>query len=45
MFLEIKDVLTPPEVARLNALSRELRFVDGRVMLGPLPIGRTPPVF
>ena len=22
-----------------------LRFVDGRVMLGPLPIGRTPPVF
>lgn len=22
-----------------------LRFVDGRVMLGPLPVGRTPPLF
>jgi hypothetical protein len=22
-----------------------LRFVDGRVMLGPIPIGRTPPMF
>ena len=31
MFLEIKNLLTPPEVARLVALSRELRFVDGRV--------------
>ena len=31
MFLEIKNILTPPEVARLVALSRELRFVDGRV--------------
>ena len=31
MFLEIKGLLTPPEVARLVALSRELRFVDGRV--------------
>ena len=30
MFLEIK-LLTPPEIARLTALSRELRFVDGRV--------------
>ena len=30
MFLEIKSILTPPEVARLVALSRELRFVDGR---------------
>ena len=27
----ISNVLTPPEVARLVALSRELRFVDGRV--------------
>ncbi len=31
MFLEIKGLLTPPEVARLMALSNELRFVDGRV--------------
>jgi len=30
VFLEIKSILTPPEVARLVALSRELRFVDGR---------------
>jgi hypothetical protein len=27
------------------ALSVPLRFVDGRVMLGPLPVGRTPPLF
>jgi PKHD-type hydroxylase len=31
MILELKDFLTPAEVARLNALSRELKFVDGRV--------------
>ncbi len=31
MFLEIKNVLTEAEVSRLVALSRELRFVDGRV--------------
>lgn len=31
MLLEIKDLLTPPEVTRLQALARELRFVDGRV--------------
>ncbi len=31
MFLEIKGLLQPPEVARMQALSRELRFVDGRV--------------
>jgi len=31
MFLEIKGVLNPLEVARLDALSRELRFVDGRI--------------
>ena len=31
MFLEIKGLLTPAEVDRLTALSRELRFVDGRV--------------
>ncbi|MCE9522217.1 MAG: Fe2+-dependent dioxygenase [Alphaproteobacteria bacterium] len=31
MFLEIKGILTPQEVARLFTLSRELRFVDGRV--------------
>ncbi|MDZ4868445.1 MAG: Fe2+-dependent dioxygenase [Alphaproteobacteria bacterium] len=30
MFLEIKDLLTPAEVARLLTLSRELHFVDGR---------------
>lgn len=27
------------------ALSVPLRIVDGRVMLGPIPIGRTPPLF
>src|SRR5262245_709663 len=27
------------------AISVPLRFVDGRVMLGPLPVGRTPPLF
>jgi PKHD-type hydroxylase len=31
VFLEIKGLLQPPEVARLLTLSRELRFVDGRV--------------
>jgi PKHD-type hydroxylase len=31
VLLEIKDLLAPPEVARLQALARELRFVDGRV--------------
>jgi PKHD-type hydroxylase len=31
VFLEIKGLLQPPEVARLLELSRELRFVDGRV--------------
>ena len=31
MFLRIKNLLTAPEVARLEQLSRELRFVDGRV--------------
>lgn len=30
MFLELKGFLTPEEVARLTALSRELHFVDGR---------------
>ena len=27
------------------AISVPLRFVDGRVMLGPLPVGRAPPLF
>ena len=31
MFLKIKNLLAPTEIARLVALSRELRFVDGRV--------------
>jgi PKHD-type hydroxylase len=31
VFLKIKDLLTIPEIARLAALSRELRFVNGRV--------------
>ena len=30
MFLKIKNLLQAPEIARLAALSRELRFVDGR---------------
>ena len=30
MLLKIKSLLTPAEVARLGALSKELRFVDGR---------------
>ncbi|TMG84731.1 MAG: hypothetical protein E6H78_08975 [Betaproteobacteria bacterium] len=30
MFLKIKNLLTAPEIARLVALSRELRFVNGR---------------
>jgi len=30
MFLKIKNLLSGPEIARLVALSRELRFVDGR---------------
>lgn len=31
MFLQIKNLLTGSEVARLTMLSREVRFVDGRV--------------
>ena len=31
MFLKIKNLLQPPEIARLGALSRELHFVAGRV--------------
>ena len=31
MFLKIKNLLTPAEITRLTTLSRELRFVDGRV--------------
>jgi PKHD-type hydroxylase len=31
VFLKIKNLLAPSEIARLTALSRELRFVDGRV--------------
>jgi len=31
MFLEIKALLTPTEVARLTALSREVKFVEGRI--------------
>jgi hypothetical protein len=27
------------------AVTVPLRFIDGRVMLGPLPVGRTPPLF
>jgi PKHD-type hydroxylase len=30
MFLQIRNLLAGPELARLNALSREVRFVDGR---------------
>jgi PKHD-type hydroxylase len=31
MLLKIKGLLSPADIARLTALSRELRFVDGRV--------------
>jgi PKHD-type hydroxylase len=31
MFLEIKALLNPAEVARLTALSREVKFVEGRM--------------
>ena len=31
MFLEIRDLLNPQEVQRLTALSRELKFVEGRL--------------
>lgn len=31
MFLEIKNLLTPGDLTRLTALTRELHFVDGRV--------------
>ena len=31
MFLEIKGLLTPQEVARLTQLSREVKFVEGRI--------------
>ena len=31
MFLKINNLLTPSEISRLTTLSRELRFVEGRV--------------
>jgi PKHD-type hydroxylase len=31
LFLEIKNLLTSADIARLTALARDLRFVDGRV--------------
>lgn len=31
MFLELRNFLNPPEVARLIALARDLRFVEGRL--------------
>ena len=31
MFLEIKALLTPDEVTRLNVLSRDVKFVEGRI--------------
>jgi len=31
MFLELRNLLSPPEILRLAAISRELRFVDGRL--------------
>jgi PKHD-type hydroxylase len=31
LFLEIKSLLSPADIARLTALARDLRFVDGRV--------------
>jgi PKHD-type hydroxylase len=31
VFLELKSVLNPDETARLNALARDLKFVDGRL--------------
>jgi PKHD-type hydroxylase len=31
MFLELKDFLTPPEVARLHDIAAKVPFVDGRV--------------
>ena len=31
MFLELKALLNPAEVARLTALSREVKFVEGRI--------------
>jgi PKHD-type hydroxylase len=30
VLLKIRNLLAPPEIARLTALSRELRFVEGR---------------
>ena len=30
MLLKIRNLLTPPEITRLTALSREVRFVEGR---------------
>jgi len=30
VFLQIKNLLTSPEISRLTALSREIRFIDGR---------------
>ena len=31
MFLELKALLNPVEIARLTALSREVKFVEGRI--------------
>ncbi len=31
MFLEIKNLLSAQDIARLNAIAKDLRFVDGRV--------------
>ena len=31
MFLTVKGLLAPPEIARLNALAKELKFVEGRL--------------
>ena len=31
MFLELKDFLTPPEVARLHEIAAKVQFVDGRI--------------
>jgi predicted 2-oxoglutarate/Fe(II)-dependent dioxygenase YbiX len=30
VLLKIRNLLAPPEIARLTALSREIRFVEGR---------------
>ena len=31
MFLELKDFLTPQEVARLHEIAAKVQFVDGRI--------------